>query len=81
MILRIGRSSHCEIQIKDTAISRYQAYLKCENRKWIIHDGNMVEKSKNGTWKREKAISIPVSTDQHDSLKSYVKIGTIKCEI
>ena len=41
----------------------------------------MIEKSKNGTWKREKLICLPVSTDQHNSTKSYAKIGTIKCEI
>jgi hypothetical protein len=78
-VLRIGRSSHCEIQIKDMAISRYQAYLKCERNEWRIFDGNQIEKSKNGTWKKSKSIKILVSACSNAIEKCYVKIGTIKC--
>ena len=48
----VGRESICDLQIKETAISRYHATFYFEDSVWYIADNN----SKNGTWLNEKKL-------------------------
>lgn len=52
----IGRSSDCSIVILEASISRRHAVLEYAQKKWRIIDGDGVNASSNGLWRRSKKI-------------------------
>jgi len=49
--LFLGRSQECQIQFRNSQLSRIQCRFDFINEKWILRDGNgQGKESTNGTW-------------------------------
>jgi hypothetical protein len=48
--ITIGRLSSCDMIINDKQLSKVHATLKLTDGNWLLHDGDGVFPSTNGTW-------------------------------
>jgi predicted component of type VI protein secretion system len=51
-VIKIGRSTNCEVAIEDAVLSKLQAHIRYNPEKecWILEDGSNGKRSLNGTW-------------------------------
>lgn len=51
-VIKIGRSTNCEVIIEDAVLSKFQSHIFFDSEKecWLLQDGFNGKKSLNGTW-------------------------------
>jgi hypothetical protein len=69
--ITIGRTANNDIVIVDNSVSRFHAYVRLDDKQWIVADAG----SKNGSWL--SASSLAARKERKLSSKSILRIGDV----